>query len=392
MSEEEIRIKDISDYIGAISKIMSRNHNDFVTVFRGENRIFPEPCKPNIFRGGYLEKNKCYEKNLFDEMTANKLTQGSSYLEKAIDAQHGGFPSRLLDVTYNCLVALYFAVTPSPNEKEYTYDIESTNGISNDGRVFIFNIEKMFCPSGDEINEMYNAIVERKENCFLLNEIFQVNHKFIDHIKLNNRIIAQQGALILFQGEKASSMPKYCYKDLIIPAKCKAQIRKELKNLFGIHTGSIYPESNNLVKYISNKVQNISNRKFDYKNELELVMYNFKNEMDLNYEKFVNKAYEKRDLSGERDVPKEMLKEVMILEEYIFSYRDAFISERDSIKRKISMNEEKIENRVRDIEETIKDYNEYIEEFCSGLQSHLKKYAIEFTGRDLKIEIGDRDE
>lgn len=45
-------------------------------------------------------------------MSANHLTDGKTYLEIAIDAQHGGFPSRLLDVTYNCIVALYFAITP----------------------------------------------------------------------------------------------------------------------------------------------------------------------------------------------------------------------------------------------------------------------------------------
>ena len=43
-------------------------------------------------------------------MSANHLTDGKTYLEIAIDAQHGGFPSRLLDVTYNCIVALYFAI------------------------------------------------------------------------------------------------------------------------------------------------------------------------------------------------------------------------------------------------------------------------------------------
>lgn len=91
-------------------------------------------------------------------MTANHLTNGSTYLEKAIDAQHGGFPSRLLDVTYNCLVALYFAVTPF-----YTKEEDSEDGPGNDGMVYIFPMEKMYCPAGNNIVNAYDAIVERKE-------------------------------------------------------------------------------------------------------------------------------------------------------------------------------------------------------------------------------------
>ena len=107
-------VKSISGYIQAVEDIISHaemNHS-VVVVFRGEAEAYDAPCQPNIFRTKLSQTDKFFEKNLFEEMAANHLTNGQSYLEIAIDAQHGGFPSRLLDVTYNCLAALYFAVTP----------------------------------------------------------------------------------------------------------------------------------------------------------------------------------------------------------------------------------------------------------------------------------------
>ena len=42
------------------------------------------------------------------------------------------------------------------------------------------------------------------------------NHKLIDHIKLNPRIMAQQGAFLLFQGDEGEPIPEYMYKKIRI--------------------------------------------------------------------------------------------------------------------------------------------------------------------------------
>lgn len=107
-------------------------------------------------------------------MRANHLTNGQSYLEIAIDAQHGGFPSRLLDVTYNCLVALYFAVTPFYTEKE-------ASGDGEDGMVYVFFLEDLYCPTGNNINQAYNACIDHGTGWFSGQELLQKNHKLIDH-------------------------------------------------------------------------------------------------------------------------------------------------------------------------------------------------------------------
>lgn len=273
--ETENRIMDLSGYIRQITKEIEDIDKDRVIVFRGENKIYAQPCYPNLFRRKILDINPGFEKNQFDEMTANHLTNGSTYLEKAIDAQHGGFPSRLLDVTYNCLVALYFAVTPF-----YTKEEDSEDGPGHDGMVYIFPMEKMYCPAGNNIVNAYDAIVERKEKWISEERIFEKNHKLIDHIKLNPRIMAQQGAFLLFQGDEGEPIPEYMYKKIRICGEYKKKLREDLRRLHGIHTGSVYPENYNLVDEIYRKTMNVNASEFGIQSELELVIASLKKTLD----------------------------------------------------------------------------------------------------------------
>jgi hypothetical protein len=261
-------VKSVSDYISEIEKKLKQTKVDHtITVFRGESKVYDTPCQPNIFRTPLSQSDRFFEKNLFDEMSANHLTDGKTYLEIAIDAQHGGFPSRLLDVTYNCIVALYFAITPYYTESETSHDNE-------DGIVYIFFLEDIYCPTGNNINQAYNACIDHNSDWFSDQELFQKNHKLIDHIKKNPRIIAQQGAFILFQGEHLSSFPRYRYETVRIDKSAKAQLRNDLRLYFGIHTGSIYPEEFNLVHEMIRKSKNVSSGSFSLENELKLIFHN----------------------------------------------------------------------------------------------------------------------
>ena len=125
-------IENVSDYISKIKEYMeSRKGENYSYVYRGEPQIYTTSCRANIFRRGVMDGNPFFEKSLFDAMRQNRLTGEKRYLDNAIDAQHGEFPSRLLDVSYNCLTALYFAVTPY-----YRKDVDSLD--HEDGMVFVF--------------------------------------------------------------------------------------------------------------------------------------------------------------------------------------------------------------------------------------------------------------
>lgn len=266
-------IRNISDYIGRIERyICARGERGYFSVYRGEPRIYPTPCRPGLFRRDALAENPYFEKNLFDAMRQSRLTDEKCYLDNAIDAQHGEFPSRLLDVSYNCLIALYFAVTPYYHEKEEELDGE-------DGMVFVFFVDEIFSPSAQNINDNYNAIINRDRE-WARSPIFRKNHKFIDHIKLGPRIIAQQGAFILFQGDVAEDLPKGMYYGIRIPGSSKKLLRKQLNRLFGIHTGSIYPETINLVKDLTRKSGWINTQPYTCENELHYALRQMERELD----------------------------------------------------------------------------------------------------------------
>lgn len=359
-------INNIADYIKEVSKIISKHDTTATTiVYRGESQIFETACQPNIFRKEVLKKNKFFEKNLFDEMTANKITAGTSYLEKAIDAQHGGFPSRLLDVTYNSLVALYFASTPHFHYPEDSEDKKC-------GVVYIYFFDKLFCPSGDNINSTYNSIINREKQHKWLTKysIFQKNHKLIDHIKLNNRIIAQQGALILFHGDDVSPISAAKYDKIIIPYQSKNTIRNELKTLFGLHTGFIYPEPSNLVKEISDKSNKIDNKPFAIETELELIKYNLSLDLDY-YENLIIQGAFNKNITD-----KSIISTLQKVEELLFSY-------------KLGIEELATSNLINDNElfALKESYSNIVKEFLNNVTTYLSKRNIDISQEEFSLHI-----
>ena len=267
------KIMHVSQFIERVNALINSHTDKKVHfLYRGECKRYPNFCKPNIFRKNVLSTNPLYEKSLFNTMRQNKLSNNESYLENAIDAQHGEFPSRLLDVSYNCLTALYFAVTPYYHKDVSEYD-------EDDGMVYVFFIDEIFSPSAQNTNDNYNAIIDKECPWFNNHAIFQKNHKFIDHTKINNRIIAQQGAFILFQGNDDEKIPSYMMGGIVIPKESKPMIRKELSVMFGINTGSIYPEIVNVAEDLVNKSKSLVTEPFSWKNEIKYVLNNLEKEL-----------------------------------------------------------------------------------------------------------------
>lgn len=354
-----MEINNVADYINTVSQIISNQDKDITIVYRGESRIFDTPCQPNIFRKSLLKNNKFFEKNLFDEMTSNKITSGTTYLEKAIDAQHGGFPSRLLDVTYNSLVALYFATTPYFHYPENSED-------DHDGIVYIYFFNKLFCPSGKNITDNYKAIIDRDHVWLSSESIFQKNHKLIDHIKLNKRIVAQQGALILFQGDEVCPISNAKYTKIRIPSKSKSAIRTQLKTLFGIHTGFIYPEPSNLVTEISDKSNKIANTIFDLDTELNLLEYNL--QLDLTHQETL--VIQKANDSSVSN--KDLIVHLKDVEELIFSY-------------KLGIEELCTHNTISTTHKLITNYNKLVHSFITSITFFLNQRNIDICEKELCI-------
>lgn len=341
-------IKNVADYIERVNQYISIGDRN-ISVYRGEPKRYSKPCIPNIYRDNLLKENKFFEKSLFDAMRQTKLTGEKRYLDNAIDAQHGEFPSRLLDVTYNCLTALYFAVTPYYHRPEDDYD-------SEDGMVYVFHIDEMFSPSGENTNQYYNAIIYH-DPPWIDCPLFEKNHKFIDHVKMRDRIIAQQGAFILFQGRSPEELPCYMYSGMTIPGSSKPRIRQELKRLFGIHTGSIYPETVNLVEEMKEKSAHLNMKEFSMENELNYVLKQL--EQELSY--YLNYAI------GLRRNEEANMDAVMIgIEKIVNSYRRGFIDLRYHPPEDKEFDRAVIEQAIERYTAIIQDFSKRIEQYDLG--------------------------
>lgn len=356
--KEKHEIRSVSDYIEIVKRITDKKSApNRLFVYRGEPEKHITFCTPNIFRKNVLSSNDYYEKSLFNTMRQNKLTHSSSYLENAIDAQHGEFPSRLLDVSYNCLVALYFAVTPYYHHLPDFLD-------SVDGMVYIFYIDEIFSPSATNTNDNYNAIINKDANWFTGQAIFEKNHKFVDHTKINNRIIAQQGAFILFQGDDAEKIPPYMMNGFIIPAASKAKIREELSVLFGINTGSIYPEIVNLAVDITKKSKMLITEDFNWKNEMQYAIQNLEKEL-LYFSEYMAVYDKHKDEISYYEA-------IQFIETTISSYRTGIIKFcRDFYKlldeNKESEKEKNIKQDIETIKRFIDNYNSIVNNFRNDM-------------------------
>ena len=341
-------IENVADYIERVNQYISIDTKS-ISVYRGEPKKYSKPCVPNIYRDNLLKENKLFEKSLFDAMRQTRLTGEKRYLDNAIDAQHGEFPSRLLDVTYNCLTALYFAVTPYYHRPENDYDEE-------DGMVYVFHVDEMFSPSGENTNQYYNAIISH-DPAWMDCPLFEKNHKFIDHVKMTDRIIAQQGAFILFQGSSPEELPCYSYSGMTIPGGSKPRIRQELKQLFGIHTGSIYPETVNLVEEMKEKSAHLNMKKLSMENELNYALNQL--EQELSY--YLAYAI---DLLREGETGMDMV--MLRIEKMVNSYRRGLIDLCHNSQKVENFDHNALERAVTRYADIVRDFSEKIERYGLG--------------------------
>lgn len=248
-------VSSVSDYVYDLRMLQNIwCEDDYFMVYRGESEEYSTPCIPTIYRGFALKQNANYEKNMFMAMRQNDISKSEVYLHNAIDAQHDGFPSRLLDVTYNALIALYFAVTP------YYYKPEDAAD-GADGIVYVIKYSEALSPEAKNTQDLYESAL-RGSSEIGNSRFLSYHHRLIDHCKQNKRIIAQQGAFVLFTGETPVPIPYYQMCGIRISHDAKAKIRHELKYMFGIYTGTVYPEVELMQEEVNERCLRINS--FDY--------------------------------------------------------------------------------------------------------------------------------
>lgn len=249
------------------------------TAFRGQ-RHFGWHSLPKIFR----DDNDVYESESLAVRDIVSLHPGEfetdkTMFDRLVRMQHFGLPTRLLDVTTNPLVALWFATERSTNEDEHHgvvqallvpekrqryYDSDRVSCMANIANLTTNQkIDLTIAGIESDSNEKFNktSIVDTlvfhigMEKSHFRNVVIAEDLELPIYVKpkmSNKRIIAQSGAFILwgmklFSGEAENRLKQ---ERIWIHEDDKAKIRKDLA-LLGISERTLYPEIDKSTKFIT---------------------------------------------------------------------------------------------------------------------------------------------
>ena len=279
-NKSKVDLKFFSSVSEISSFIMSLPKKDEKTIFfRGHENMNYLIC-PSILRTTNLKNN---ERNLYNDMIINcphEFEKCKSHLEKLVKMQHYGLPTRLLDITRNMLVALFFACESQTDTygeliiiEEDTTKIKypQSDTVSILASLPLFSREKQeefnnLASDRKVTQEVFNTKVNRLihevrlEKPAFKPEIEKetiINNYVVYALKNNSRIIKQDGAFIICGLDAENgSLNKFRYskdgKKIIVLIKDKKKIISELDN-YSINRASLFPEIEGVSQYLVKK-------------------------------------------------------------------------------------------------------------------------------------------
>ncbi|RPE66348.1 FRG domain-containing protein [Pacificibacter maritimus] len=289
-------ITSLEGFFRKLSKITEEQPNQ-TFVFRGHGKKTFE-ARPSVLR---VKNHKKNEHLLFRQLLARhpqEFITDTSTFDRLVRAQHYGIPTRLLDVTNNPLVALFFAVSshssdvgsvlamrPNLSKQKYfdsdAVSILASLSLLNTAEKETIREHLMRCKSEEtERRDFQDTLSTTDKECiekFNEHEAVKKLIQFVRHEKsdfrpiidpldlvrtisvipkrLHQRIEAQDGAFLVFgidvppSAKIANDIP---YDKIAIAPTSKNRILKELA-LLGISEQDLFPDIERSAKAITKR-------------------------------------------------------------------------------------------------------------------------------------------
>lgn len=267
-------IQNISSFLDQLKNL--KREKSFEYFFRGHNDSSYELI-PSVYRRNLIRNEEKFYKEIISR-APNDFSSDKTTIEKLVKMQHYSLPTRLLDITSNPLVALYFACDSNPKKDGEVvvfkipkleikfYDSDTVTILANIAkRPIDLTIEGLDTSDVDEFNEsdaigrLLHEIRDDKSHFHSIIDYRDLSKVLAVKVKLNNnRIVKQSGAFLLFGFDQKKSNPanvpdswilNKSKLDFKVSALNKEMIIEELDTL-GINEGTLFPELDNQSKYL----------------------------------------------------------------------------------------------------------------------------------------------
>lgn len=273
--EKTKRIASVSDFVEYVMDWTREGQRP--VAFRGQ-RYEGWKTEPRIFRDdvGLYKHEKSAVRDIVS-VHPQEFYADQTMFDRLVRMQHFELPTRLLDVTLNPLVALYFATAEYndddghqqdgkvqalflPENRQRYYDSDRVACMANLANLTFeekLALGRAYKKSKEEFNsdEATNRLlwfVRQEKPAFTAN-IIQTDLElpvFVKPKMSNRRIIAQSGAFILYGTKRARAADTDLrLTRVIIPAAAKSEMRTQLERL-GIHASALFPEIDKAAEFI----------------------------------------------------------------------------------------------------------------------------------------------